>query len=658
LLVFPHYSAKNTTPLIEVTMTLSRQLLITLLCLILLLVGSLFWLYLSNIQTLLIKQVEFQTQSAVNSLNLTLKPLLAKNNLQTSETIIDGFFSHGYYQDLKLTDIRANSVLIQRSAPLLENTPPSWFTDLIQLPSPTKKSEVSVYQAGHAKKYLIQLTASQASSYQQLWLGSKHMLILSTIIFIISIMTLFLLIRWQLQPLKDIEEHAIAISQRDFQHNLKIPKTTELKSVVLTMNSMSEKLQYFVDELTEEAESLLHKTQQDEITGLMNRLSFLEKFKEHMNEQGVLLIIRIQNLNDLNKSYGYATGNKILSTIAELLKNEGKQFPIAITGRISGGDLAISIPNISLDHFQELHTNMIHAHNLNEKAKIISGITEYKTGHSVSSALSRADHALAIAIFQDKTIAHIDAADNASHSLPAMDWANFINLSLKNNSIKLASQALLSVQGDTICHCILARPQSPQGDELPAKSFFAMTELLGQGEHFDRIMALKLFDYMSTHTDNTSWGLKILTSTWYSKDFHEWLYDKLEQQPNLANRLFIICNESSLSKRVELSSKYIKKLQKRGVRFIIDSFNSGENAFHNLKELRPDFVRLDASVIRELPSNDEHALFIKITCSIAHALFIGVIAGYVESDEINDALAQFDIDAIQGYQVSPVKALS
>ena len=92
------------------------------------------------------------------------------------------------------------------------------------------------------------------------------------------------------------------------------------------------------------------RADQDALTGLLNKeatrsliYKTLETYK-NSDRTGALLMIDSDNFKNINDSYGHMAGDRVLSTIGEILTNNFKGMDI--TGRIGGDEFMVFMNNI------------------------------------------------------------------------------------------------------------------------------------------------------------------------------------------------------------------------------------------------------------------------------------------------------------------------
>lgn len=91
------------------------------------------------------------------------------------------------------------------------------------------------------------------------------------------------------------------------------------------------------------------------------------------------------------------------------------------------------------------------------------------------------------------------------------------------------------------------------------------------------------------------------------------------------------------------------QLKKLGFSLSIDDFGTGYSALGYLKRFPFDYVKIDQSFVRELPSNLEDVSISKAIISMAHSMGMEVIAEGVETEEQCKFFADNLCEQIQGY---------
>ena len=104
---------------------------------------------------------------------------------------------------------------------------------------------------------------------------------------------------------------------------------------------------------------------------------------------------------------------------------------------------------------------------------------------------------------------------------------------------------------------------------------------------------------------------------------------------------------------------FANSLREVGCRFALDDFGAGFASFYYLKHVPLDALKIDGDFIANLHHNQTDQLLVKHMAQIANSLGLYTIAEFVENQETLEMLADFGIDAVQGYHVgypAPVPA--
>jgi len=148
----------------------------------------------------------------------------------------------------------------------------------------------------------------------------------------------------------------------------------------------------------------------DSLTELSNRRYFLESAqKEIMRIQrkkgeAVLLMMDIDRFKKVNDEYGHMIGDKVIKTVAEVLRHCMRRYDIV--GRLGGEEFAMMLMDCDIQQAQEIANRILKkvAENEVRKEGIVVKVTVsiglsaiYKSDSDVEQGLTRADDALYLA---------------------------------------------------------------------------------------------------------------------------------------------------------------------------------------------------------------------------------------------------------------------
>lgn len=102
----------------------------------------------------------------------------------------------------------------------------------------------------------------------------------------------------------------------------------------------------------------------------------------------------------------------------------------------------------------------------------------------------------------------------------------------------------------------------------------------------------------------------------------------------------------------------LRAFREMGLMLAIDDFSMGQTSLHYLKNSVFDIIKLDGSLVRELPANQNCREIIASITQLAGSLNLMVLAEFVETTEQRETLHQIGCDCYQGYLYSPAVFLS
>ena len=213
------------------------------------------------------------------------------------------------------------------------------------------------------------------------------------------------------KTLNDVVKQVSASSKQDFFTipNTKIP---ELRKLTKAVNNAAHRLKEAFDHEAQKLENMRKIACSDPLTGIANReffLSILENAtQKEMPDGGVLVLLRIEHLAELNEKIGRVACDQLIQAITQVLNSYAIGNDFAFTGRLNGSDFALLMPNLTkkntevsksiLDKVILENTRQIAHKWIDPTAYLFTGVTTFKHEASVSEILKKADKALSAAI--------------------------------------------------------------------------------------------------------------------------------------------------------------------------------------------------------------------------------------------------------------------
>jgi len=251
-------------------MSLFKQLLLLITAIFLVIFAVNFLTSVYNTRTYLEIESEIHAQDTATSLGVSLSPYIGDETDDILLTLINAVFDRGYYREIKLVNMEGK-VLVQKTNPPTFEYVPDWFVRLLPMKTATAETELS---SGWNLAGTLYVTINPGYGYLKLYEQASLALRYSVAAFVIFTLLLYIMLRFVLNPLKKIEQLARDIADGRFGQISDLPWTTEIRSVAIAMNFMSEKIEQMIANLNAKLDKVSEQLQLDDLTGLKNKGSF------------------------------------------------------------------------------------------------------------------------------------------------------------------------------------------------------------------------------------------------------------------------------------------------------------------------------------------------------------------------------------------------
>ncbi len=219
--------------------------------------------------------------------------------------------------------------------------------------------------AGWQQAGKVQVSSRPGYAYEQSWSNSvdtfRWFLALAIVIATIGLIAVNILLR----PLRLTELQADAICNASYPLQKNIPRTRELRRVVMAMNRMSAKISSIFTEQSALSEKLHQQANKDPVTDLGNSRYFDRQLQTLLGSHedasmGALLLLELHGLSAINQSAGYQQGDQLLQYTAALISNRLRYINNCFAARISGACFGIVAIGMRKDEAESLADELCH----------------------------------------------------------------------------------------------------------------------------------------------------------------------------------------------------------------------------------------------------------------------------------------------------------
>jgi len=603
----------------------------------------------------LISQLRSHAQDAATALGLSMTPHV--DDPAMIELMVSSIFDSGYFASIRVVRIADDSLIVERSTEIRPESVPGWFVELVDL---QPQGGDALIMRGWEQAARVEVLSHPQFALAKLWdsaLGSLFWLLLCGLV---SAVLGGWLLRTQLRPLDNMVQQAHAISRREFLTLPRVPRTPELKRVVLAMNQMVDKLKTLFAEEAARSEKLREEAYQDSLTGLANRRQFDIRLSNQLviNEQhpdGYLLLLRLNDLGGLNQRLGGQRTDALIAALGDqlkqLLKLPGRSQWLASRNR--GGEFTLLAPGLNGEDADRLASELSEALNSLKQTGASDcdpvahiGIAAFRPGEQSEAVLSRADQALAQAQSRsDRCWERLD--DFTTRPTQGLhDWRGWIDDALTQGKLQLYFQPVAECATGTLMqHKVLARLLDPAGEAITAGRFLPWIERLGWATRFDLAMLEHSLAHLTQHPQPLA--LSLSAATLRNEQDKARLLDALNSRKDVAHLMTLEIDERHLPPPAELEA-LSQAIREAGFNLGLQHFGGRFSLIGNLTHLGLAYLKIDGTYIRAIDQESDKRLFIEAIFRATNSIDLPLIAEMVETEEELAVLTELGIHGAMG----------
>ncbi|MEX1199666.1 MAG: LapD/MoxY N-terminal periplasmic domain-containing protein [Methylophaga sp.] len=624
-------------------MSLSKQLLILVTLIFFIVFAVNFSLSMNNIRSYLQVESEIHMQDTATSLGLSLSPHMADEQDPILRTMMNAIFDTGYYKEMRLLNVDGEE-LVKLTNPTEVQGVPNWLVEMLPLKTATAVSEIS---SGWNISGTLSVTSNPGYGYIKLYEQFKSTLKFSLLILLGAILLLIAVLRLTLKPLKDIQKQANEISAGNFVTIAKMPWTLEVKNVARSMNSMSGKIGGMIARLNNKLENLSDSLKRDALTGLFNQQTFHVDVKTALSagQSGHVIYLKFDDLAGIGRDKGKQVVDRLLMDFADMLKQQALS-PIQ-SYRLYGSEFAILYPGSDQPTITSFANKLQKAvttlgEQYDDPDLLHMGIIEFGR----SSEFDRLMPAAIEAYEQSKLIganAYFIKQDSLS-SISDQAWKAAVSQAIDNNTPEITFTNLAyNYAGEDPVKVMMEAftvVRDAAGQELPIGTFFSMAGEFGLVEQLDRTIVSKVLATMEQQKVSTPVTINLSMKSVASKDFRDWLRDRLQQFALPVELLAFSVTAYAAAKNQHTFGSFSLFVRELGATTLLKRYSSDVIPVEQIKGLHINYIRLARDLTTDIRQHNSKPDFLDIIQEVTNLLEIKVLAESVSQEE--------DFDYVRG----------
>jgi len=386
---------------------------------------------------------------------------------------------------------------------------------------------------------------------------------------------------------------------------------------------------------------------------LIDRDSFVEEVEDrlldprYLDEPGALLLLDIDSFSLVNDSLGHEAGDRLLETVATLLREEARAEDLP--ARICADEFALLLQRANPEQARAAAERLIAL--VRERGTPAVGAsvgiaTFGGRGEEITAEglMIAAD----IALCEAKEEGGGRAVDSTTGPNRKLTWADRISEALAQQRIVVYAQPIVDLRSGCVAREeLLVRMLDEHDDVIPPSSFLPTAERLGLIVDIDRMVLAKAIDLAGR---SRPIAVNVSGSSLCEPALIEDVRVAIADGLNPAWLDFEITETAAIT-NMDAARHFAETVTAMGCGLGLDDFGTGFSSFSYLKELPVQHLKIDIEFIRELPRSPTDQKLVQALVQFAKAFGQETVAEGIEDAETLSMVRAFEIDYAQGFHI-------
>jgi len=621
-------------------MSLSKQLLLLLSALFLMIFSVNFVLSVNNIRGYLEGEAEVHAQDTATSLGLSLSPYMVNEKDPVIETMMNAIFDMGYYQEIKLVNVEEQALVTLTNHIKVEGVP-EWFIENIPMKTVTVASEIS---SGWSISGVVYVTLNPGYAYLKLYQQALSSFYYSLAAFALSIVLLLIVLRVTLSPLKKIDQMALNLAAGEFTTIESLPWTTEVRNVTTSMNMMSKKIAAAIRNLNLKLDTIGKKLQQDDLTGLSKKSSFETEMKHLFTAdagiEAYVFMIKVDGLSALVKELGSETIDDFLIDFSQALKNvaaNSKSADISVY-RFVGSEFVLLVKQMTFAQIEqmakELSLAFVEVGEKYQRPDIAHiGVAPVNPISSTESVLFAAKEAFEQSQLIGANSYYVRTGDDPAKGIAEWKALVFKVVDNQEYSVYFVDKILCFQTQQILMEEAFTQALDNEGNELAIGTFVSIAEKFEKIIELDKGVILKVMDYIERKSIAHAIAINLSTRTIKNSDFRVWLLEQIKQHQAISEQLVFSLSAYAVAKDIAAYKEFIEFVHQLNAKVMIKRYETQSLSSKLVKELNPDYIRLARDLGQNIVNDQGKIDFVETMKGIGELLDIDILAENIASKD-------------------------
>jgi len=416
-------------------------------------------------------------------------------------------------------------------------------------------------------------------------------------------------------------------------------------------------------------DQLTRQALRDNLTGLPNRVLFMDRLNRAMTRQQrnteyrfAVLMIDLDSFKRVNDTLGHQAGDHLLQEVAARLTRCLRT--VDTVARMGGDEFAVLLEDFQSNQeaigiTRRLLEAVRQPLSILEREVLVSasvGVVLQTTRYTSPNDLLRdAD----ISMYRSKDLGKnqfkVFSKSMYEHVVQTVQLENDLRRALVEDEFELFFQPIYALKERKLRGFeALIRWNHPLRGTLTPDSFIPVAEETGLitdiGKWVMRQGCRTLAEWHEGFPDlDLSLSLNLSPKDLLQASLVPVLTDLLNETGLKARQIKLEITETAVMDNPEQATSRLERLQKLGFQIAMDDFGTGYSSLSYLQRLPLDILKIDRSFVQTMLENPNNLEIIKAIIGLGRILDLRIVAEGVETPEQLETLHQLGCDLAQGY---------
>ncbi len=415
----------------------------------------------------------------------------------------------------------------------------------------------------------------------------------------------------------------------------------------------------FEDQVQVKTKEIQDKLYYDELTNLKNRYALEDDIKD--DDFVSIALIDIDSFDDINELYGFSTGNLVLIEVAKILNEFSSRYSVGIY-RIYGNVYCLADKKMmGFSKYNEFITELV---KLFKNRPIFIEELQIDIFINITVGISIAQEepikTAGIALKKAKKsnmpyFVYNNDIDTKDIIKKSMYWREKLKIAIEESRVTPFYQAIFDRDKNIVKYETLMRIKdtNENGETVYISPYLFLDISVKTKQYLQlshQVISKALVDLMKT---DKQISINLSFKDILDSDFIEYLDKNLDKiYSDDKSRIVFEILESDYISDYTLLEDFILKYRNQGIKIAIDDFGTGYSNFAHILKIRPNYIKIDGSLIKNLNTDKNSYEMVKSVIEFSKALNIKTIAEFIHSEEVFNIALELGVDEFQGFYLA------